>query len=62
MKVNYLGYYAMDKNKNLHKFRWNEDDTFYINKKDKNFDKGYRYIKADFKDYEILLLSYMSEQ
>ena len=56
MKVNYLGYYAMDKNKNLHKFKWNEDDTFYINIKDDV------YLRADFKHYEILLLSYMSEQ
>ena len=53
-KLNYIGYYAMDKDKNLHQYTWSEDDTFYIRKPNKE------YVKADFKDYEILNIAYIN--
>ena len=56
MKVNYLGYYAIDKDKNLHRFKWDEDDSFYI----KSI-KDDVYIRADVKHYQILNIGYVNE-
>jgi hypothetical protein len=53
-----LGYYAKDKDNNLHQFEWGADDTFYIN--DVNGDEvsnlGHKIKKVDSKDYEVLEL------
>ena len=47
-----LGYYAMDKNKNLFQYEWAADDEFYIMNNDGEF------VMADPNDYEILEIGY----
>lgn len=46
-----LGYYAKDKNQDLHQFEWGQDDTFYIVK------DGQKTV-ANIKDYEILEIGF----
>ena len=51
-----LGYYAMDKDKNLFIFEWGANDEFYIMKKNGDF------VMANPNDYEILEIGIFVEQ
>tara|TARA_R100000781_G_scaffold72878_1_gene45542 strand:- start:269 stop:451 length:183 start_codon:yes stop_codon:yes gene_type:complete len=46
--VERLGSYAMSANKTLYRFKWGEDNTFYI----LNIDN--KYVEANPKEYEIV--------
>lgn len=48
-----LGYYAMDKNKDLFQFEWDEVDNFYILKDGKK-------IVSDPNNYEILEIGFFT--
>ena len=54
--VTQLGYYAKDKNKDLHQFEWDEDSNFYIQQPDGKL------IKADVREYEILEIAYINSE
>lgn len=58
-----LGYYAMDKDKNLYQFEWDADDTFYIANPlgTRISSLGQRMMKADPKDFEILEIGHYFE-
>ena len=51
MQTQHLGYYAMDKDKNLFQFEWKSDNGFSIL-------KNGTYTNADINDYEILDMAY----
>lgn len=57
-----LGYYAKDKDGNLHQFQWGEDDTFYINDEAGELvsNLGHKMKIADAKDYEILEIGFFT--
>lgn len=56
-KVKDIGYYAKDKDNNLHQFQWEEDDTFGIlNIATKVYEK------ANFDDYEILYIGFFHDE
>lgn len=58
-----LGYYAMDKDKNLYQFEWGADNTFYIANPlgDTLSSQGQKMMKADPKEYEIIEVGYYFE-
>ena len=56
VKMNYLGYYAMDKKGNLYQFHWGENDTFYIIKP-----KSLKRKIANINNYEILHIGFESD-
>lgn len=51
-----LGYYAKDKNNNLHQFKLDADNTFYI------LDVYGYYVVAKADDYEILEIGYFTAE
>ena len=54
--VERLGYYAMSSNRNLYRFKWGEDDTFYILTRRDN-----KYVEANPKEYEIVEIKIIQE-
>ena len=56
VKMNYLGYYAMDKKGNLYQFHCGEDDKFYIIKP-----KSMKRKIANINNYDILHIGVESD-
>ena len=54
--INYLGYYAMDKDRNLFQFKWQPNDDLHILKSDGKYDK----VKKS--NYEIVSIEIVTDE